>query len=154
MKRIAWICVMAAGCSARQEVRSPASVEIRIPADGEFDATHRSALERISGEAPRTIGIMLRDAVREELTGRGVSVVERGGDGVLEITLGRWDLENVTASNSVTLEFSVKLRSVPAGDLLWSRDVDSRTVLLRPGERRDLGEFVRRLVMEEMRSYP
>lgn len=158
MKRLpVLVLFLAAGCSARETAPSPRRVRIRVTTEAGFEARHRSALEIILGEPSRTLGEMMRDSVGTELAERGIEVVsgaETGAEAELEISLGAWNLENVSSSNVASVAFTLTLRRAGALEASWSFTMPQRTVTLRPGEARDFPAFIGRLAREAMRTWP
>lgn len=147
------LLLLLASCASAPDADSPRRVSLRLSAPAGFDDRHRSALERITGGRARTIPEMAKEALSEELEARGVEVVEGDGEAILEATLGAWDLDRISSGGNATVDLALALRK-PDGGTSWSVRIGPRTVSLRPGEARDPGALVKRIVNEAMRGYP
>jgi hypothetical protein len=162
-----------AGCSSTPREEMPRSVAIRVEEESAQEAKNRMVLKRLLGRESLSLGQMMARCVEEELEADGITartpgVASRGsraealealrGDGgeraLFIITMGTWDLESISASGQVAVEYEFLLLDGRDGREIWEESVSRRTVTLRTGENRDIEAFLRRLAVESLRSRP
>ncbi|MCC6738997.1 MAG: hypothetical protein IT452_08110 [Planctomycetia bacterium] len=161
------------GCAAAPDASLPRTLALRLEEPSAQEARGRMVLKRLLGRDAGTIGELMARAAQEEFEADGFAVEEAAGasegtreealerlrasggaEGLLVVRVGEWDLGVVETAGKATIEYELEILAAADGRASWTEKVSRRTVTLRTGEQRDIEAFVRRLVVEALRSLP
>lgn len=166
---MAGLVFLACGCASPPPADVPRSVALVLREEAASGEAGRTILRRLVGDR-RSPGELMAAEIREELHRRGVDVqdapqgLDRAGaidwareggraGGILEVEVGRWDLESV-GNGTATVEHGLTLVRASDGTVAWEFRRRRAVMTLRTVEQRDLAAFVQRMAIEAMRGYP